>query len=797
MSMVRDFSKGGNFLDVNYDEYVIINTINKNHADNGKIFRRGYDYSSARTISGYRAYKDGQQIIGGTVQEYSGATYEFDENITAGGAVYIGTVVGPAGRSPHLKILSYDDIKTIQEGFQTQKSQGSMTLEQEDLLPGKYIEDNKIKYNDSILWYCASVRNENNDDSIAYIGLKIPYLVTEFETEAVSSYNSEGYIEDMTKIERIDDFLHPFYEKWKISIPKGIKGDSFKNIYFTTFEALTQLKVFISQNNYYKYNSVQDTFIYGDIDDNEETSLGNNNIDINIHSQNYHIIPKTQIVVCEQFNYDEEENPSQPMKIHFLGVINQIIQDDFIINDNGDFHIGFTDGTTIDKKGFFKNIDNIIFNEDENNNVTLQILFNTQLNQQGIKDAVEYPLKFIKNISFENNGTVLVDFTDGTSYTKENVFKNITDVYFSNDQLIIELNDSTSITKNISWISNIMVEDNGDIIIERNGNNIAEPNPLNHMKWISNIIYNRESNQTIITYNDDSVDTFDNTFKSISSVQVDEASNELVISYNNGEQASRISLAGGLIRNVSYQDGNFIVDYTGGKASDSFPVNYPAQVEFNNVDPEEDDYILRIRALNGDIIFESDKAIDSIYDTRITPSDYHLVILFSSPETRREITNQGKAYPSSITSLRDGKTYSGWLDLGSIFVKSGIFIGLNLDHTDFGYSDSAADIQAFNNLSISQIITKLNQDYPTGLQGNLLDEKIITVGEPQSDKKFFGFNYSYQNNSDDFKGWYYLGAIDHVDNIICCAMGTYDEFVEEGSIAESIAEDGLYFIVQE
>jgi hypothetical protein len=114
-----------------------------------------------------------------------------------------------------------------------------MTLEQEDLLPGKYIEDNKIKYNDSILWYCASVRNENNDDSIAYIGLKIPYLVTEFETEAVSSYNSEGYIEDMTKIERIDDFLHPFYEKWKISIPKGIKGDSFKNIYFTTFEALT------------------------------------------------------------------------------------------------------------------------------------------------------------------------------------------------------------------------------------------------------------------------------------------------------------------------------------------------------------------------------------------------------------------------------------------------------------------------------------------------------------------------------------------------------------------------------
>jgi len=64
-SMVRDFSQGGNFLDVKYDEYVIINTVNKNNGDNGKIFRRGYDYNSERKISGYRVYKNGQEIIGG------------------------------------------------------------------------------------------------------------------------------------------------------------------------------------------------------------------------------------------------------------------------------------------------------------------------------------------------------------------------------------------------------------------------------------------------------------------------------------------------------------------------------------------------------------------------------------------------------------------------------------------------------------------------------------------------------------------------------------------------------------
>jgi hypothetical protein len=65
-SMVLDFSKGGGFTEVNYDEYVIINTLNKNHPDNGKIFRRGYDYNSGRTITAWQAYdkNTGKEIIG-------------------------------------------------------------------------------------------------------------------------------------------------------------------------------------------------------------------------------------------------------------------------------------------------------------------------------------------------------------------------------------------------------------------------------------------------------------------------------------------------------------------------------------------------------------------------------------------------------------------------------------------------------------------------------------------------------------------------------------------------------------
>ena len=51
VTMTADFARGNDFTEVNYDEYVMINNPNKNHPDNGKIFRRGYDYNSERTLS--------------------------------------------------------------------------------------------------------------------------------------------------------------------------------------------------------------------------------------------------------------------------------------------------------------------------------------------------------------------------------------------------------------------------------------------------------------------------------------------------------------------------------------------------------------------------------------------------------------------------------------------------------------------------------------------------------------------------------------------------------------------------
>ena len=81
--MVEKFRQGPSYKEVNFDEYVLINTEHKNNPENGRIFRRGYDFSSGRTISCFRLkqFYDGN---GELLQNY------YENTINAAGAVYIG-----------------------------------------------------------------------------------------------------------------------------------------------------------------------------------------------------------------------------------------------------------------------------------------------------------------------------------------------------------------------------------------------------------------------------------------------------------------------------------------------------------------------------------------------------------------------------------------------------------------------------------------------------------------------------------------------------------------------------------
>lgn len=193
--MVDSFKQGNLYSIVNYDEYVIIDSIDSN---NGEIYRRGYDYNNDK-----------------------------------GGAVYVGKVSGPIGlpgMAPLLTLEGYDTVAARPE----EKTEGSYTLEAQDLIPGKYQENGEEKFNDEIKWICCSFVTENQEESYAYVGFTFPYTVIDFEAEKVSAYYTGNLIE------RIDDESHPFYQKMKLLFPQGKQGDSIRNIRVGLASEVTQ-----------------------------------------------------------------------------------------------------------------------------------------------------------------------------------------------------------------------------------------------------------------------------------------------------------------------------------------------------------------------------------------------------------------------------------------------------------------------------------------------------------------------------------------------------------------------------
>ena len=260
--MVTAFQSGSNYTVVHFNQYVMINTVNKNDPDNGKIYRRGYDFTN-----------------------------------NMGGAELIGTIVGPAGKAPMLEMTTIENVrkKHAAQNYEERRSSGSYSLSTNNLVPGKNIDGT---FNDNIRWECCSIRNENNEDTTAYIGFTFPYPVIDFESSSISPY-SDGQYMDTSGASRVDNYNHPFYEKWHFDIPKGVKGDSFGN-----------LKVQIADDTIEPY-------------DGQEEDILNQN----------------EVFVYEQYNYDIFQD-GDPKK-YYAGTINSISQ--MAIDNNQHVLIWYSD----------------------------------------------------------------------------------------------------------------------------------------------------------------------------------------------------------------------------------------------------------------------------------------------------------------------------------------------------------------------------------------------------------------------------------------------------------------------
>lgn len=208
--MRQCFEKGGDTTNiVNYGEYVIIDTVDKNDPDNGKVYRRGMNF------------------------DYNASTNPL------AGAEYIGQIVGPQGVSPEINFDHYEDIIDEYGGAAVQKVYDEANA---DLVPGSKIEGGFRIFEDEIKYTYVTIKDAFNNVKGCLIGFKLPTLVQDFEARSMSPYEQrtvdpetgEYYNYDLISEDSsqyVDGkWIHPFYQKWQIKLPHGYHGIDSTNI---------------------------------------------------------------------------------------------------------------------------------------------------------------------------------------------------------------------------------------------------------------------------------------------------------------------------------------------------------------------------------------------------------------------------------------------------------------------------------------------------------------------------------------------------------------------------------------
>ena len=293
--MVTAFQQGGSYTDVQYDEYVIIDTIfrknEKNNTENGIIYRRGYDFSQPFNAEGvdlngnnslnprqmtaqqFTLYanalnteysKDelssGTYSITTSVPQYYDYSYKFTSASTVefilneedfdtvdwnddwttfvsspgGGAIYVGQIVGPEGDSPALSVIDWDDLSTYRQG-NAEVFQGTVEINPK---PGyNAAAANQDGYDaqgfhDEIRYGYCTIRDLQNNVTGAYISFDIPYTVFTFEGTQVAPYE----LPQNLITEQSDSIGHPYYKHLNISIPAGKHGQDITSLFINSID---------------------------------------------------------------------------------------------------------------------------------------------------------------------------------------------------------------------------------------------------------------------------------------------------------------------------------------------------------------------------------------------------------------------------------------------------------------------------------------------------------------------------------------------------------------------------------
>ena len=513
--MVDKFKQGPAYTAVHYDEYVMINTANKNDEENGRLYRRGYDFTNEM-----------------------------------GGAEYVGTIVGPSGPAPMLVSAKVSEIEQMEipESEEARRDTVSLSIDNDGLVPGKYVDSSELpQYNDEIKWAYCSIRDANGEDCTAYVGFTIPYTVIDFTSTSVDPYiNSEDLIA------RVDDGKHPFYEKWNINIPKGIKGDTVKDLKVITMTNNTSIDDYPGKDDDIKEERKILAYTFYDYSSNEDGNpktcyLGDYNMIKNVY------VEESDGTLVIEYTHDDATRINRALK-----TIESVSLDE----NTGIFRVTYnqpvnSDGTNYSEFSlrWVKDIDidstngkiTLYYSNDESEviNAKLKWITNTTMEKDDGIITVEYndgskvplnlntPLKWIKNIDVATDGSIFITYNDNIPTSLATKIKWIEDVTFSDDGTVnVSYNYGDPYTANtlIKWVNAIALSEEGMLRITYNN---GDPIDLGPIKWLKNI--NVDDHGSInITYNDNTTSTLENKIRWPNNFRIDD-SQRLTLDWNTGD----------------------------------------------------------------------------------------------------------------------------------------------------------------------------------------------------------------------------------------------------------------------
>ena len=473
--MTSKFKLGRSYTDVWFGEYCLIATTNINDGHNGMMFRRGLNYSG-----------------------------------TWGGAEYIGQFVGPSSGTPFFDITSFENIDSL---FNTKKNATLKGADSTDKYPDEvderyrylpsivnndaetdvahkvwgdgvaedgssaeeifrkdvslkvssYNVNNSLvsgKTNDDIKFKWFNVRTNNaSSDSWIHIGFQIPFPEFLFTGTWSSPYDDKGIIKASNKAIVFTDKnekdnngkrKQPFYNKWDVQIPRGIKGDTLRNLRIlkvatvnTVNDNGTNINVYNWQDILAKADTTDQHLIYTDLFDTSKTphvcKLAPKNFYTLDSSGKETTTPNigAEVLVVDLLAYDYTNKPKAITA--YLGLVKNIKNITFI---DGILKIEYTDGTSVSFTLDY--ITNVDINAD-NGQTTLTHSVKSGGNY---KQTLGNRLNWVKGIHIANNGRVYLETTgsdskntniDGTLYQRTDatntVIKYINNITVGNDKV--------------------------------------------------------------------------------------------------------------------------------------------------------------------------------------------------------------------------------------------------------------------------------------------------------------------------------------------------------------------------